>query len=69
MFLEVIILQKGRYKKLSYEDKFDRKYACWTFNHKGWYQYKRSNRRTARRAEKAEAKSDIIEYFFQDKIA
>lgn len=28
-------MQKGYYKKLSYEDKFDRKYACWTHNHGG----------------------------------
>lgn len=42
-------MQKGYYKKLSYEDKFDRKYACWTFNHNGWVKYKAANRRTARR--------------------
>ena len=42
-------MRKGYYKQLSYEDKFDRKYACWTHNHKGWKKYKRANRRTARR--------------------
>lgn len=42
-------MRKGFWKQLSYEDKFDRKYACWTYNHKGWRKYKRSNRRTARR--------------------
>ena len=33
-------MRKGFYKQLSYEDKFDRKYACWTHNHKGWRKYK-----------------------------
>lgn len=42
-------MRKGYWKQLSYEDKFDRKYACWTYNHKGWRKYKRNNRRTARR--------------------
>ena len=41
-------MEKGQYKKLSYEDKFDRKYACWTYNHKGWLKCKTANRRTAR---------------------
>lgn len=40
---------RGFLKQLSYEDKFDRKYACWTYNYKGWRKYKRSNHRTARR--------------------
>ena len=31
------------------DDKFDRKYTCWTYNHKGWRKYKRRNRRAARR--------------------
>ncbi len=42
-------MRKGFYKQLSYEDKFGRKYACWTHNHKGWRKHKRNNRRTARR--------------------
>ncbi len=47
-------MQKSRYKKMSYEDKFDRKYACWTFNHNGWRKAKTANRRTARRRTKEE---------------
>lgn len=47
-------MQKSRFKKSSYEDKFDRKYACWAQNHKGWRKYKRSNRRMARRVAKRE---------------
>lgn len=42
-------MRKGFYKLLSYEDKFDRKYAGWASNHKGWRKHKRANRRTARR--------------------
>lgn len=47
-------MQKNIYKKMSYEDKFDRKYACWTFNHNGWRKAKTANRRTVRRKIKAE---------------
>lgn len=41
-------MRKGFWKLLSEEDKFDRKYACWTHNHHGWRKHKRLNRRTAR---------------------
>ena len=44
------IMRKGFWKQLSYEDKFDRKYACWAVNHNGWGKRKRWNRRAARRA-------------------
>ena len=43
-------MRKGFWKQLSYEDKFDRKYACWAVNHNGWRKRKRLNRRAARRA-------------------
>lgn len=52
-------MQKGYYKKLSYEDKFDRKYACWTYNHHGWAKSKTGNRRTARRKMKVLTQSEI----------
>lgn len=40
--------------KLTFEDRFDRKYACWTHNHGGWRKYKRANRRALRRKLKDE---------------
>lgn len=43
-------MRKGFWKQLSYEDKFDRKYACSAVNHNGWRKRKRLNRRAARRA-------------------
>ena len=43
-------MRKGFWKQLSYEDKFDRKYACWAVNDNGWRKRKRLNRRAARRA-------------------
>lgn len=52
-------MQKGYYKKLSYEDKFDRKYACWTHNHDCWLKYKTANRRMARRKIKTDTKNEI----------
>lgn len=57
-------MQKGYYKKLSYEDKFDRKYACWTHNHGGWVKYKTANRRMARR----KIKIDTIKEMRQHRI-
>ena len=55
-------MQKGYYKKLSYEDKFDRRYACWTHNHGGWLKYKTSNRRTARRKIKIDTLKEMRQY-------
>lgn len=57
-------MKKGYFTKCSYEDKFDRKYACWTHNHnKAWSEYKTANRRTARRKIKAETQAEIQEYY------
>lgn len=36
-------------KKLTEEDRFSRKFACWANNHKGWSKTKTRNRRLARR--------------------
>jgi hypothetical protein len=37
------------HKKLTFEDKFDRKYACWVENNrKAWHFWKRRNRRLFR---------------------
>ena len=36
-------------KRLTEEDKFSRKFACWANNHKGWSKTKTRNRRLARR--------------------
>lgn len=47
--IEVDLMQKGFYKKTSFEDKFDRKYACWAVNHPtAWKRYKKQNRRKIR---------------------
>ena len=36
-------------KRLTEEDRFSRKFACWANNHKGWSKTKKRNRRLARR--------------------
>ena len=36
-------------KRLTEEDRFSRKFACWANNHKGWSKEKTRNRRLARR--------------------
>ena len=40
--------------KITYEDKFGRKYACWANNHHGWRKYKKANRKKMRRRLKDE---------------
>ena len=60
--IEVISVQKGFYKKTSFEDKFDRKYACWVVNHPAaWKRYKQQNRRKTRRWIKEETEKNILE--------
>lgn len=40
---------RSEFKKLSFEDKFSRQYACWVRNNpKAWSWFKRQNRRIAR---------------------
>lgn len=41
-------MKKSEFKKLSYESKFSRRYACWCNNHSGAAKYKKANRRIAR---------------------
>jgi hypothetical protein len=44
------------HKKLTFEDKFSRKYACWVKNNrKAWRWFKVQNRRQFRRIMKKEA--------------
>ena len=41
------------HKKLTFEDKFDRRYACWVRNNrKKWHWWKRYNRKKFRRISK-----------------
>lgn len=43
-------VDNGFYKKVTFEDRFDRKYACWVKNNpKAWKYWKRKNRRSWRR--------------------
>jgi hypothetical protein len=47
------------HKKATYEDKFDRKYACWVINWpKAWRWYKVQNRRQFRRMMKNEIRRE-----------
>lgn len=48
------------HKKLTYEDKFDRKYACWVKNHRSaWHYYKRQNRKKCRRIMSKNVESEM----------
>ena len=50
------------HKKATFEDKFDRKYACWVKNNrKAWRWWKRKNRKDFRRKEKIEIRKELEE--------
>lgn len=56
-------MQRGFFKKLSFEDKFDRTYACWVKNNPhAWAWWKRRNRREARRKLKTELYNEWSNY-------
>ena len=57
----MICMQKSRMKKMTEEDKFDRRFACWANNHHGWHKYRNMVRRKARRMLKAEMTQEIRE--------
>jgi len=47
---EVNTMKSNIHKKMTYEDKFDRKYACWVDNNrKAWHFWKRKTRKDFRR--------------------
>ena len=53
---------RGIYKRLSYEDRFSRHYACWVKNNrKKWHWYKRQGRRTSRRKLKDDLKEAFLD--------
>lgn len=60
-------MQRGIFKKLTYEDKFDRAYACWVKNNpRAWAWWKRKNRKEARRKLKRELRVDLYRYYQND---
>lgn len=43
-------MKSNIHKKLTFEDRFDRRYACWVKNNpKAWKRFKRQNRKKYRR--------------------
>ena len=45
------------HKKMTFEDRFDRKYACWVKNNrKAWHWFKQHNRKQFRRLMNREGK-------------
>ena len=56
-------MAKGNiHKKMTYEDKFDRHYACWVKNNrKAWRFWKRQTRKQFRKIQKEEIKKVLIE--------
>lgn len=52
--------KRGIHRKLTYEDRFDRDYACWANNHGGWSKAKTQTRREFRAKLKEEPKKEIL---------
>ena len=57
---QMVIEMKGNpQKKMTYEDRFDRKYACWVRNHrKAWMFWKRRNRKLFRKEMKDQIRAE-----------
>lgn len=50
------------HKKATFEDRFDRHYACWVKNNrKAWHWWKRKNRKDFRRKQKEQLKKEILD--------
>lgn len=47
-------MSRSRLKRLTEEDRFARRFACWANNHGGWSKTKKRNRRIAKRKLKRE---------------
>lgn len=46
-------MKSNEHKKLTFEDRFDRRFACWVKNNpKAWAWWKRRNRKVYRRMKK-----------------
>ena len=53
----------NRHKKMTFEDRFDRKYACWVKNcRKAWHYWKHKTRRDFRRNMKEQSRKDMDDY-------
>lgn len=57
---------KSEFKKLTDENKFSRKFACWCNNHCGISKLKRANRQEARNKLKEKLKKEIEETTNED---
>ena len=52
-------MKSNIHKKMTYEDRFDRKYTCWVVNNrKAWRFWKKKNRKDFRHKSKAERKKN-----------
>lgn len=56
------------HKKATFEDKFDRKWACWVANHrKAWMFWKKRNRKLYRKQIKEEIRKEIQDNNLEEK--
>lgn len=47
---------------LEFQSEFDHRYACWTYNHRGWAKMKKSNKKLAKKREKRGWQKEAKEY-------
>ena len=53
-------MKSNIHKKMTFEDKFDRKFACWVKNNrKAWHYWKHKTRKDFRRITKKEIPNEI----------
>ena len=52
-------MSRSRLKRLTDEDRFSRRFACWANTHKGWSKNKKRNRRIAKRRLKREDDENV----------
>ena len=59
---EVDMSKDNRHKKMTFEDKFDRKWACWVQNNrKAWHWWKHKTRRDFRRKMRSQTRKEFVD--------
>ena len=59
---EVDMSKDNRHKKMTFEDKFDRKWACWVQNNrKAWHWWKHRTRRDFRRKMRSQTRKEFVD--------
>ena len=57
-------MKRGSYLRsfFPWQSEFDRHYACWANNHRGWQKMKRMNRRLAKKRERRQLRKEMDDW-------